>query len=163
MQKLLSVLLLMTDSLAESIGAALRGGIRNQDPALLDSPLRIRLWSQTFLHLLLRCPKDKLVSFLTAGPDQRRKGAAAGKARDPGASQQGAKRSGLHPSWSQQPPPPSRCLIRALFHTVEGGNTYTTKLCISIHFLLGLCSCFFDIVGTLLTRRENAYFGTSCP
>lgn len=111
------------------------------------------------LHLLSRRPKHKLVSFLAGHPDQKKikKAAAAGKARDPG-----AKRSGLHPSWSQLPPPPSRRLICALFRTVERENTYTTKLCISIHFLLGLCLCFFDIVCSLLTQRENAYFGISC-
>lgn len=144
------------------MGEALRGRMKKQGPALLGSTLHFRLWSQTFLHLCLRCPKDKLVSFLAVGPDQGWKAAAAGKAREPGASQQGAKKSGQHPSWSQQPPPPSRCLICAVFHTAEGENTHKTKLCISTHYLLGLCLCFFGVVGSLLTQRENAYSGMSC-
>lgn len=148
----------MIDNLAESIGAALRQGIGNEDPALPDSLLHIWTGRQTFLHLLLYCLKVKLVCSPIAGPDQRlwlqekpellvlpRR-----EQRDQSCIFVGRRSLRL----------PAAIWYMHFFCAVYKGSTCTTKLCVSINSLLGLCS--FDVGGFLLTWRENACFGMSC-
>lgn len=58
--------------------------------------------------------------------------------------------------WSPQSPPANNHLVPAFL--LEGGNTYIMDFCTSSHSLLSPSSCFFDVVLSLLTLRENMYF-----
>lgn len=92
------------------------------------------------------------------GPDERRKAAARGKARDPGTSKRGTKTWGLHPSRSFHPSPAGSYQMHVPFCSVEGGGTYVRKWCIPVCFLLVLCLCFFGTVSSLLTQKEKCIF-----